>query len=121
MATGKLWNTGELIPGMEILLIWILDKCILFPSMFIWLSKRWSTVKTVVFLIIFNFLDRGIAMPQGISFLSIWSNYKNADHFVSLCRDVNLNIHLSIIVQILMYSGILLILIKKRKRSDAEV
>lgn len=115
MATGKLWNTGELIPGMEILLIWILDKCILFPSMFIWLSKRRSTVKTVVFLIIFNFLDRGIAMPQGISFLSIWSNYKNADHFVSLCRDGNLNIHLSIIVQILMYSGILLILIKKRK------
>ena len=54
-------------------------------------------------------------MPQGISFLSIWSNYKNADHFVSLCRDGNLNIHLSIIVQILMYSGILLILIKKRK------
>lgn len=40
MASGNLWNAGELIPGMSILLIWILDKCISLPSIFIWLSKK---------------------------------------------------------------------------------
>lgn len=115
MATGKLWNTGELIPGMEILLIWILDKCILLPCIFVWLSKKSSIVKSVVIIIILSFIDRGIAMLSGISFLSIWNNYENAEHFVSLCKDGNLHVQISIIVQIVIYSSIAIILIKRRK------
>lgn len=115
MATGKLWNTGELIPGMEILFIWILDKCILLPCIFVWLSKKSSIVKSVVIIIILSFIDRGIAMLSGISFLSIWNNYENAEHFVSLCKDGNLQVHISIIVQIVLYSSIAIILIKRRK------
>lgn len=115
MATGKIWNTGELIPGIEILIVWILDKCILLPSIFIWLSQKRTMVKSVIIIIILNFIDRGIAMLSGISFLSIWSNYANAEHFVSLCSKGNIEIHMGVIIQIILYSGIALVLIWRRK------
>ena len=115
MATGKLWNTGELIPGLEILIIWILDKCILLPSIFIWLSQKRSMVKSVIIIVILNFIDRGIAMLSGISFLSIWSNYANAEHFVSLCNRGHLEIHMSVIIQMILYSGMALMLVWQRK------
>lgn len=115
MATGKLWNTGELIPGLEILIIWILDKCILLPSIFIWLSQKRSMVKSVIIIVILNFIDRGIAMLSGISFLSIWSNYANAEHFVSLCNSGHLEIRMSVIIQMILYSGMALMLIWQRK------
>lgn len=115
MATGKIWNTGELIPGIEILIIWILDKCILLPSIFILLSQKRTMVKSGIIIIILNFVDRGIAMLSGISFLSIWSNYANAEHFVSLCNTGNIEIHMSVMIQIILYSGIALMLIWRRK------
>ncbi len=116
MATGNLWNNGELIPGMEILLIWILDRCVLFPGVFIWLSKTQSTGKTIVIMAGLILLDRGIALFPGIAFLSIWNNYKNADYFVSLCKEGELNIHMSILIQIILYSCIVILLIKRQKK-----
>lgn len=118
MATGKLWNTGELIPGIKILIVWILDKCILLPSIFIYLSQKRTMVKSVIIIVILNFIDRGIAMLSGISFFSIWSNYANAEHFVSLCRKGNIEIHMSVVIQIILYSGIALMLIWKRKAKE---
>ena len=115
MATGTFWNVGELIPGIKILLIWILDKCILLPSIFVWLSKKRSVVKSIIIVIILSFVDRGIAMLSGISFLSIWGNYENAEHFVSLCNGGNLEIHMGVVVQIILCSGVALLLIKQRK------
>lgn len=72
-------------------------------------------VKSVIIIIILNFIDRGIAMLSGISFLSIWSNYANAEHFVSLCSTGNIEIHMGVIIQIILYSGIALVLIWRRK------
>lgn len=116
MATGKIWNnTRELVYSMKILLIWILDKCVLFPSVFIWLSKKRSMIKALIILILFSFFDRGIAMLSGISFLSIWNVYENAEHFVSLCGNGNLEIHMSIIIQIIIYVSIAFFLIGRRK------
>lgn len=118
MATGRVWNPGELIFGIKVLLVWTLDKCILFPCIFICLSVKRSMIKAVIILIIFSFLDRGIAMLPGISFLSIWSIYGNAEHFVSLCGNGNLEIHVSIMIQIVLYIGIAIFLIKKRKLGE---
>jgi hypothetical protein len=113
IASGRLVNTGELIPGIKILLIWVLDKCVLFPSIFTWLSKKWNMMKTVILIFLFSLLDRGIAMLPKISVFSIWKNYKNAEHFVSLCREGRLEIHMGILIQIMLCSGIVLLLMKR--------
>jgi hypothetical protein len=116
IASGRLANTGELIPGIKLLFIWALDKCVLLPSIFTGLSKQWSTTKTVVFIILFGFLDRGMALIPRISFFSIWSNYQNAEHFVSLCRNGRLEINMSIVIQLLLCSGVIIEFMIRRKR-----
>lgn len=118
MASGKAWNVGELVPGMKILLIWILDKCILLPSVFIWLSKKRSIFKSVIIIILLSFLDRVLNMFSNLSFLSIWNSYEKAEHFVSLCEKGHLEIHMNIFIQIILYAGIAVWLLKSERKMN---
>lgn len=115
VSSGLLWNANELVPGIEIILIYFLDKCILLPMLFVYFGKKLNITKSVIIIAVLNLMDRGMSFLPGIGKFSIWANTKKAEHFVSLCQKGAVNVHLESVILICIYTLIIWLVMGKEK------
>lgn len=115
VSSGLLWNQKELLPGIELLVIYFLEKCVLLSFMFVYLGKTFTITKSVLIITVFNLLDRGMSFFPGIGRFSIWTNTKNAEHFVRLCQEETIHIHFQSVLSICIYCVVIWILLGKEK------
>lgn len=115
VSSGLLWNENELVPGVKILFTYFLDKCILLPFVFVYFAKKFNITKSVIMIAVFDLIDRSVSFLPVIGKFSIWANTKNAEHFISLCRDGAVSLHLESVILICSYCFIIWLLMGREK------
>lgn len=120
MAAGTLWNKNELVSGIKCIGVYLVDKCLLLPLFLVALGRRYSLIKTVVVLVILNFIGRVFGLFPGSAQFSIWNISKKTENFVTLCqKDIEI-VPAGIILTFCIFTVVGLVLVMRERHKGKQ-